>query len=78
LSQCRLHASKIHSMATGASDFPPRICKGRISTLLPAECGRPRPQQARSFLGARKDHRRAEFLALLRPRTGALLYYSCA
>jgi hypothetical protein len=49
-------------------DFP-----GRILTLLLAECGRPRPQQARDFLSAQENHRHAVFATLLRPRTGALL-----
>ncbi|MGA2541840.1 MAG: hypothetical protein ABSG78_09835 [Verrucomicrobiota bacterium] len=47
-------------------------------TLLLAECGRPRPQQARDFLSAQENHRHAVFATLLRPtllrpRTGALL-----
>jgi hypothetical protein len=46
---------------------------GRILTLLLAECGRPRPQQARDFLSAQENHRHAVFATLLRPRTGALL-----
>jgi hypothetical protein len=47
--------------------------EGRILTLLLAECGRPRPQQARDFLSAQENHRHAVFATLLRPRTGALL-----
>jgi hypothetical protein len=53
--------------------FPPALGKGRTLTLLLAECGRPRPQQARDFLSAQENHRHAVFATLLRPRTGALL-----
>src|SRR5665811_310643 len=50
----------------------PSLATGRILTQLPAECGRPRPQQATDFLSAQENDHWVVFFRLLRPRMGAL------
>ena len=49
------------------------VCQHALNlTLLPAECDRPRPQQATNFLSAQEYYHWVVFFRLLRPRTAAL------